>query len=163
MFRRLIGIFVATVLLTFQFFVGNATAVELDEATRTVSLNDKGETIVLSVKEVKEGKRLFSSVCADCHLGGVTKTNQNVGLDPETLALATPPRNNLEGLVDYMKNPTTYDGENEISELHPSTKSADIFTEMRNLTDQQLKELAGYILTHPKVAGKQWGGGKIYF
>jgi photosystem II cytochrome c550 len=163
MFRRLIGIFVATVLLTFQFFVGNATAVELDEATRTISLNDKGETTVLSVKEVKEGKRLFSSVCADCHLGGVTKTNQNVGLDPETLALATPPRNNLEGLVDYMKNPTTYDGENEISELHPSTKSADIFTEMRNLTDQQLKEIAGYILTQPKVAGKQWGGGKIYF
>ncbi|MDJ0796330.1 MAG: photosystem II cytochrome c-550 [Calothrix sp. MO_167.B12] len=163
MFRRLIGIFVATVLLTFQFFVGNATAIELDEATRTVPLNDKGDTTVLSVKEVKQGKRLFSFICADCHLGGVTKTNQNVGLDPETLALATPPRNNVEGLVDYLKNPTTYDGEIEIAELHPSTKSADIFTEMRNITDQQLKELAGYILTQPKVAGKQWGGGKIYF
>ncbi|MDJ0619206.1 MAG: photosystem II cytochrome c-550 [Calothrix sp. MO_192.B10] len=163
MFRRLIGIFVATVLLTFQFFVGNATAIELDEATRTVPLNDKGDTTVLSVKEVKQGKRLFSRICADCHLGGVTKTNQNVGLDPETLALATPPRNNIEGLVDYLNNPTTYDGEIEIAELHPSTKSADIFTEMRNITDQQLKELAGYILTQPKVAGKQWGGGKIYF
>ncbi|CDN10552.1 Photosystem II protein PsbV, cytochrome c550 [Richelia intracellularis] len=163
MFRRLIGVFVATVLLTFQFFVGNATATELDEATRTVLLNDQNSTYVLSVKEVKEGKRLFSFACADCHLGGVTKTNQNVGLDPETLALATPPRNNLEGIVDYLKNPTTYDGEIEISELHPSTKSADIFTEMRNLTDEQLKEIGGYILTQPKVAGKQWGGGKIYF
>lgn len=163
MFRRLIGVFVATVLLTFQFFVGNATATELDEATRTVLLNDQDSTYVLSVKEVKEGKRLFSFACADCHLGGVTKTNQNVGLDPETLALATPPRNNLEGIVDYLKNPTTYDGEIEISELHPSTKSADIFTEMRNLTDEQLKEIGGYILTQPKVAGKQWGGGKIYF
>lgn len=163
MFRRLIGVFVATVLLTFQFFVGNATATELDEATRTVLLNDQNSTYVLTVKEVKEGKRLFSFACADCHLGGVTKTNQNVGLDPETLALATPPRNNLEGIVDYLKNPTTYDGEIEISELHPSTKSADIFTEMRNLTDEQLKEIGGYILTQPKVAGKQWGGGKIYF
>ena len=163
MFRRLIGVFVATVLLTFQFFVGNATATELDEATRTVLLNEKGDTTVLSVKEVKEGKRLFSFACADCHLGGVTKTNQNVGLDPETLALATPPRNNLEGIVDYLKNPTTYEGEIEISELHPSTKSADIFTEMRNLTGEKLKEIAGYILTQPKVAGKQWGGGKIYF
>lgn len=163
MFRRLIGVFVATVLLTFQFFVGNATATELDEATRTVLLNDQDSTYVLSIKEVKEGKRLFSFACADCHLGGVTKTNQNVGLDPETLALATPPRNNLEGIVDYLKNPTTYDGEIEISELHPSTKSADIFTEMRNLTDEQLKEIGGYILTQPKVAGKQWGGGKIYF
>ncbi len=163
MFRKLIGVFVATVLLTFQFFVGNATAIELDEATRTVPLNDKGDTIVLTVNEVKSGKRLFSSKCADCHLGGVTKTNQNVGLDPETLALATPPRNNIEGLIDYLHNPTTYDGEIEIAELHPSTKSADIFTEMRNTTEQQLKELAGYILTQPKVAGKQWGGGKIYF
>lgn len=163
MFRRLIGVFVATVLLTFQFFVGNATATELDEATRTVLLNDQNSTYVLTIKEVKEGKRLFSFACADCHLGGVTKTNQNVGLDPETLALATPPRNNLEGIVDYLKNPTTYDGEIEISELHPSTKSADIFTEMRNLTDEQLKEIGGYILTQPKVAGKQWGGGKIYF
>ena len=103
MFRRLIGVFVATVLLTFQFFVGNATATELDEATRTVLLNDQSSTYVLTVKEVKEGKRLFSFACADCHLGGVTKTNQNVGLDPETLALATPPRNNLEGIVDYLK------------------------------------------------------------
>ncbi|MDJ0677159.1 MAG: cytochrome c-550, partial [Calothrix sp. MO_167.B42] len=71
MFRKLIGIFVATVLLTFQFFVGNATAVQLDKATRTVPLNDQGDTIVLSVKEVKQGKRLFSFICADCHLGGV--------------------------------------------------------------------------------------------
>ena len=64
MFRKLIGIFVATVLLTFQLFVGNATATELDEATRTVPLNDQGDQIVLTVKEVKQGKRLFSAICA---------------------------------------------------------------------------------------------------
>jgi len=163
MFRKFIGVFLATMLLTFQFFVGNATATKLDEATRTVPLNEYGDTVVLTVKEVKQGKRLFSNKCADCHLGGVTKTNQNVGLDLETLENATPSRDNIEGLIDYLKNPTTYDGEIEIAELHPSTKSADIYTEMRNVTEQQLKELAAYILTQPKVAGKQWGGGKIYF
>jgi photosystem II cytochrome c550 len=163
MFRRLIGVVVATVLLTFQLMVGSATAVELDAATRTVPLNDQGDTVVLSLKEVKEGKRLFQYACAQCHVGGVTKTNQNVGLEPEALALATPNRNNIEGLVDYMKNPTTYDGEEEISELHPSTKSADIFTEMRNLTDQDLKAIAGHILLQPKVVGNKWGGGKIYY
>ncbi|OUL28685.1 cytochrome c-550 [Nostoc sp. T09] len=163
MFRRLIGVVVATVLLTFQLIVGSATAVELDAATRTVTLNDKGDTTVLSLKEVKEGKRLFQYACAQCHVGGVTKTNQNVGLEPEALALATPNRNNIEGLVDYMKNPTTYDGEEEISELHPSTKSADIFTEMRNLTDEDLKAIAGHILLQPKVVGQKWGGGKIYY
>jgi len=163
MFRRLIGVVVATVLLTFQLTVGSATAVELDKAIRTVPLNDQGDTVVLSLKQVKEGKRLFQYACAQCHVGGVTKTNQNVGLEPEALALATPNRNNIEGLVDYMKNPTTYDGEEEISELHPSIKSADIFTEMRNLTDEDLTAIAGHILLQPKVVGDKWGGGKIYY
>ncbi|MEC4819929.1 MAG: photosystem II cytochrome c-550 [Scytonema sp. PMC 1069.18] len=163
MFKRLIGIFAATVLLTFQFIVGSASAVELDASTRTVKLNEQGDTVVLSLKQVKEGKRLFQYACAQCHVGGVTKTNQNVGLDPETLALATPPRDNIEGLVDYMKNPTTYDGEVEIAELHPSIKSADIFTEMRNLTENDLVDIAGHILLQPKILGNRWGGGKIYY
>jgi len=163
MFRKLIGVVVATILLTFQMVVGSATALELDEATRTVPLNEKGDTIVLSLQQVKAGKSLFQYACAQCHVGGVTKTNQNVGLEPEALAKATPNRNNIAGLVDYMKNPTTYDGEEDISELHPSTKSADIFTEMRNLTDDDLVAIAGHILLQPKVVGNQWGGGKIYY
>jgi photosystem II cytochrome c550 len=163
MLKRLIGICVATVLLAFQLFISSANAVELDATIRTVQLNGIGDTTVLNLKQVKEGKRLFQYACAQCHAGGVTKTNQNVGLEPEALALATPPRNNIESLVDYMKNPTTYDGEEEISELHPSTKSADIFTEMRNLTDEDLKAIAGHVLMQPKVVGAKWGGGKIYY
>ncbi|MDM3848405.1 MAG: photosystem II cytochrome c-550 [Aphanizomenon gracile PMC627.10] len=163
MFKRLIGVVVATILLTLQMIVGTATALELDETIRTVPLNDKGDTVVLSLKQVKEGKRLFNFACAQCHAGGVTKTNQNVGLEPEALAGALPNRNNIEGLVDYMKNPTTYDGAIEISELHPSIKSADIFTKMRNLTEEDLKAIAGHILLQPKVVGIKWGGGKIYY
>lgn len=163
MLKKLIGVVVASLLLTFQTLVGSATAVELDEAIRTVPLNAQGDTIVLSLKQVKEGKSLFQYACAQCHAGGITKTNQNVGLEPEALAKATPNRNNIEGLVDYMKNPTTYDGEEEISELHPSTKSADIFTEMRNLTEDDLVAIAGHILLQPKVVGIKWGGGKIYY
>ena len=163
MITRLIGIFIACAFLSFQLFVGNASAKELDEGTRTVNLNDQGDTYVLKIEEVELGKRLFNDTCAQCHAGGVTKTNQNVGLDPETLAFATPPRDNIEGLVDYMKNPTTYDGEVEISELHPSLKSADIFKEMRNLTDEELEAIAGHILLQPKIVGKKWGGGKIYY
>ena len=163
MFRRLIGVVVVTILLTLQMLVGSATALELDEAIRTVPLNDKGDTIVLSLEQVKEGKRLFNFACAQCHAGGVTKTNQNVGLEPEALAGALPNRNNIEGLVDYMKNPTTYDGETEISEIHPSIKSANIFKVMRNLTDDNLTAIAGHILLQPKVVGTKWGGGKIYY
>ncbi|GCL44245.1 cytochrome c-550 [Anabaena sp. FACHB-1250] len=163
MFRRLIGVVVVTMLLTLQMLVGSATAVELDEAIRTVPLNAQGDTVVLSLEQVKEGKRLFNYACAQCHAGGVTKTNQNVGLEPEALAGALPNRNNIEGLVDYMKNPTTYDGEIEISELHPSIKSADTFKVMRNLTEEDLKAIAGHILLEPKVVGTKWGGGKIYY
>ncbi|MDB9454768.1 photosystem II cytochrome c-550 [Dolichospermum circinale] len=163
MFRRLIGVFVVTILLTLQLLVGSATAIELDEATRTVPLNAQGDTVVLSLEQVKEGKRLFNFACAQCHAGGVTKTNQNVGLEPEALAGALPNRNNIEGLVDYMKNPTTYDGETEISEIHPSIKSADTFKVMRNLTEEDLKAIAGHILLEPKVVGIKWGGGKIYY
>ena len=47
------------------------------------------------------------------------KTNPNVGLDTEGLTLATPTRNCIAGLVDYMKNPTTYDGFESIAEVHP--------------------------------------------
>lgn len=163
MFKKLIGLAVVTILLTFGLVIGSATAVELSEATRTVALNDKGDTTVLSLKQVQEGKRLFNYACAQCHAGGVTKTNQNVGLDPEALAGATPPRNNIEGLVDYMKNPTTYDGEEEIAEIHPSTKSADIYAAMRNLTEDDLVAIAGHILMQPKIVGDKWGGGKIYY
>ncbi|KHG39433.1 MAG: cytochrome c-550 [Aphanizomenon flos-aquae KM1D3_PB] len=163
MFKRLIGVVVATILLTLQMVVGTATALELDKAIRTVPLNDKGDTVVLSLKQVKEGKRLFNYACAQCHAGGVTKTNQNVGLEPEALAGALPKRNNIEGLVDYMKNPTTYDGATEISEIHPSLKSANIFRVMRNLTEKDLKAIAGHILLEPKVVGTKWGGGKIYY
>jgi len=163
MFKRLIGVVVMTALLAFHLFVGNATAIELDEATRTVQLNPQGDTVVISLEQLKKGKRLFNFACAQCHAGGVTKTNQNVGLDPESLAGALPKRDNIEGLVDYLKNPTTYDGVEEIYEFHPSIKSANIFPVMRNLTDDDLQAIAGHILTQPKISGTRWGGGKIYY
>jgi len=62
-----------------------------------------------------------------------------------------------------MKDPTSYDGENSIAELHPSIKSAEIFPKMRNLTDEDLFAIAGHILVQPKVVAEKWGGGKIYY
>jgi len=163
MLKRYIWLVIATVFFAFQSFVGNAIAAELSAETRTIPLNADGDSITLSLKQVKEGKRLFQYACAQCHVGGVTKTDPNVGLDPEALALATPPRNNLDALVDYMKNPTSYDGVESIAEVHPSLKSKDTFPEMRNLTDDDLVAIAGHILLQPKVIGEKWGGGKIYY
>jgi len=147
----------------FNIFVLSASAIDLDEATRTVTLDGSGKTTVLTPEQVKRGKRLFNTTCGACHVGGISKTNPNVGLDPEALSLATPRRDNIDALVDFLKNPTSYDGLESIAETHPSIKSADIYPRMRSLTDDDLSTIAGHILLQPKILAEKWGGGKIYY
>ncbi|MGF1482258.1 MAG: photosystem II cytochrome c-550 [Cyanophyceae cyanobacterium] len=161
MLKRLLLVAVVTLCFALQG-IGSAAAVEVDPEIRTVTLNESGQQTVLSVEEVERGKRLFNDTCSQCHAGGRTKTNPNVGLGLETLAGAEPPKDNIVALVDYMKHPVTYDGEAEITLLHPNTERADLYPEMRNLTDEDLKAIAGHILIQPKVRGKMWGGGKVY-
>jgi photosystem II cytochrome c550 len=148
-------------LLSFSFSF-DALAIELDEATRTVAL-DSSNAVILTPEQVKRGKRLFNASCGSCHTGGITKTNPNVGLDTDALALATPNRGSIAGLVDYMKNPTTYDGLESIAEVHPSIASADIFPKMRSLSEEDLFAIAGHILVSPQILSEKWGGGKIYY
>ena len=150
-------------LSVFSIFITTASAIDLDEATRTVVADGSGKTVVLTPEQVKRGKRLFNATCGACHVGGLTKTNPNVGLDPEALSLATPRRDNIAALVDYLKNPLTYDGLESIAEVHPSIKSADIYPRMRSVTDEDLTAIAGHILLQPKVQSEKWGGGKIYY
>lgn len=163
MIKKYFAYFIFTLFCLFNLFLGNAVAIDLDEATRTVTLDSSGKTTVLTPEQVKRGKRLFNATCGACHVGGITKTNPNVGLDPEALSLATPPRNNIESLVDYLKNPTSYDGLESIAEVHPSIKSADIYPRMRSLTDEDLYSIAGHIMLEPKIVTEKWGGGKIYY
>ena len=159
--KFLTGSVLATLL--FSNNVRPVSALELDEDTRTVTLDSKGNTVVMTPEQVKRGKRLFNNACAICHVGGLTKTNPNVGLDVEALSLATPPRDNVTSLVAYFKDPMSYDGTDSISEIHPSIKSADIFPKMRSLTNEDLFAIAGHILIQPKVVNEKWGGGKIYY
>lgn len=163
MFKKYSQLFSLVFFSIFSIFVTTASAIELDEATRTVVLDGSGKTTVLTQEQVKRGKRLFNATCGACHVGGITKTNPNVGLDTEALTLATPRRDNIEALVDFLKNPTTYDGLESIAEIHPSIKSADIYPRMRSVTDEDLKAIAGHILLQPKVVSEKWGGGKIYY
>jgi photosystem II cytochrome c550 len=151
-FSKLISSFIC--FATFSLTTSSAFAIELDDATRTVPLTPE---------QTKRGKRLFLNTCSICHTGGITKTNPNVGLDTESLSLASPARNTIEGLVDYLKNPTTFDGLESIAEIHPSVRSADIFPKMRTLTEDDLFAIAGHILVQPKIVAEKWGGGKIYY
>ena len=163
MFKTYLKSFTCILFCIFNIFVVSASAIDLDEATRTVAVDSSGKTTVLTPEQVKRGKRLFNATCGACHTGGITKTNPNIGLDSEALSLATPSRNNIEALVDYMKNPTTYDGIDSIAEIHPSIKSADIFPKMRSLSEDDLSAIAGHILLQPKIVSEKWGGGKIYY
>ena len=163
MFKKYSQIFSVVLIGIFSISVAGASAIDLDEATRTVVKDASGKTVVLSPEQVKRGKRLFNATCGACHLGGITKTNPNVGLDPEALSLAVPRRDSIEGLIDFLKDPTTYDGTESIAEVHPSIRSADIYPRMRSVTDEDLTAISGHILLQPKIITEKWGGGKIYF
>jgi photosystem II cytochrome c550 len=163
MFKKYSQLFSVIFVCLFSIFVTSASAIDLDEATRTVVKDSSGTTVVLSPEQVKRGKRLFNATCGACHVGGVTKTNPNVGLEPEALSLATPRRDNIDALVDYLKNPTSYDGLESIAEVHPSIKSADLYPRMRSVTDDDLYAISGHILLQPKILTEKWGGGKIYY
>ena len=163
MLKKYLQLFSLLFFSIFSISVMSASAIDLDEATRTVVKDSSSNTIVLTPEQVKRGKRLFNATCGACHVGGISKTNPNVGLDPEALSLATPRRDNIDALVDFLKNPTTYDGLESIAEVHPSIKSADIYPRMRSMTDEDLFSIAGHIMLQPKIVTEKWGGGKIYY
>jgi len=163
MLKKLILVIMATVFFAFQLFAKPAAALELSQQDRTVKLNQEGEEVVISIEQVKRGQRLFKDTCAQCHPRGITKTNPNVKLSLDALSGAIPPRDNIEGIVDYLKNPTTYDGETDLKEIHPNTTRADLYPEMRNLTEQDLEDIAAHILIQPKIIPDKWGVGKTSF
>ncbi len=161
MVKRFIWVAIATVFFIFQFQISSANALELDEGTLTVKLDEAGKSVLLSSKEVTQGQRIFNSSCTKCHLQGKTKTNNNITLGLEDLVGSEPPRDNVLALVDYLKKPTSYDGENDLSEVHPNISRTDLFPEMKNLTEDDLFSIGGYMLVAPKLDNK-WGG-SIYF
>ena len=153
MLKRFLFAGLAALFLAIQFNIASVNAVELDESIRSVPLNDQGDNVTLSLKQVKQGQKVFVDTCSYCHKGGATKTNPNVNLSLGALAGAFPPRDNVEGIVDYLKNPTTYDGERDIYEFHPNITRSDLYPLMRNLTDEDLKAVAGHILIQPEIRG----------
>lgn len=158
--KRLIWMIAAVVFFVCQL-PNSAQAIELSEEIRTVKLNPEGEQVVLSLQELEQGKRIFYDSCSQCHLGGRTKTNPNVTLKASDLEGAYPPRDNIVALVDYLKYPMTYDGEEEITLFHPNTERSDIYSEMRNYNEDDLAAVSGYILVQPRVR-ESWGRGKVY-
>lgn len=85
------------------------------EAREPVSivLDAAGQTRSFSPAELSRGKRLFDENCKNCHVGGATLPDPTVPLSLSALQAATPPRNTIDQLVAFMRQPMTYDGSEE--------------------------------------------------
>lgn len=113
-----------------------------------LDLNEQGQTGLFSPEDLSEGKQLFKNNCMSCHVGGATLPNPRVSLSLKALKGATPPRDNIAGLVAYMRQPTSYDGsaENYWCREVPETW----------LSQEQVDKLAAFILTAAHKA-PGWG------
>jgi len=158
-----IGRFLAGAVLGAVLLATSAGPARADIDDVAIPVDAKGKTMNLTKEQLVRGKRLFLAACSVCHVGGGTRTNQNVGLAMEELSGALPPRNNVENIVDYLNAPTSYDGLKDISEVHPSIKSADLFPKMRSMKQQDLYDISAYILYQNFTIPEKWGGGKQYY
>eukprot|EP00438_Fugacium_kawagutii_P026700 Skav219958 [mRNA] locus=scaffold2879:238907:243691:+ [translate_table: standard] len=137
-----------------------------------IPVDDKGKTTTLTKEQVVRGKRLFIAACASCHVGGGTRTNQNVGLAIEELSGAQPNRATVEGLVDYLNNPTTYDGLlkdldcgslGDFSSIWLQDVARVANNRWKCVTWQDLYDMSAYILYQNQTIPEKWGGGKVYY
>ncbi|MDX2271766.1 MAG: photosystem II cytochrome PsbV2 [Cyanobacteriota bacterium] len=107
-----------------------------------------GKTVSLSPAQLTAGKALFQSNCLNCHVGGSTLPNPSISLSLSDLQAATPPRDNLSSLMQFQRQPLTYDGQ-ALSEECRKISAAWI-------PDSQLENLAAFVLRAAQVA-PGWG------
>ena len=148
----LAGVFV----LTSAFALASAvSAAESPVEDRTLQYSDT-ETKVYSEAELDRGRALFNPACGHCHIAGSTYTNPDITLSLEDLENATPRRDTVLGIADYVKNPTSYDGMESLADYHPNLDMDDIYIEMRGLDEEDVELIAAHIIQQVKVL-PNWG------
>lgn len=110
--------------------------------------NTEGETRSFFPEAVSQGKQLFETNCMNCHVGGATLPDPQVSLAQEKLKGANPPRDNINGLVAYLRHPMTYDGSEETYWCREVPESW--------MSQEQVENLAAFILTAAQKA-PGWG------
>ncbi|MDX2214952.1 MAG: photosystem II cytochrome PsbV2 [Oculatellaceae cyanobacterium bins.114] len=107
------------------------------------------DTDLFSAIDLSEGKRLFEANCKNCHAGGATLPDPTVPLSLEALHNATPPRDTINSLVAFMRQPMTYDGTMEAFTCRDIPESW--------MSQSQVEHLAAFILRASQKA-PGWGG-----
>ncbi len=113
-----------------------------------LELDGQGETREFSPQDLSNGKQLFETHCLNCHVGGATLPDPLVSLSLKKLKGATPPRDNINNLVAYFRQPMTYDGSEESYWCRQVPESW--------LSKEQVESLAAFVLTAAQKA-PGWG------
>jgi len=113
-----------------------------------LELNGQGETRPFSPQDLSLGKQLFETNCMNCHVGGATLPDPLVSLSLTKLKGANPPRDNINNLVAYLRQPMSYDGSEESYWCRQVPESW--------MPKEQVESLAAFILTAAQKA-PGWG------
>jgi photosystem II cytochrome c550 len=109
---------------------------------------NSSEVRSFSAEELSEGQQLFSESCLNCHVGGATLPDPSVPLSLEALKGATPPRDTLDALVTFIRQPMSYDGSEDAYLCRQVPESW--------LSQQQVENLAAFVLRAAEKA-PGWG------
>lgn len=154
--RRLLLLLSLVILLVLQS-VPTATADAIDpylarylRLTEPISLkmDEQDDTRVFSLEEISQGKQLFANNCLNCHVGGATLPDPQTSLALSKLQEATPPRDNVNSLVTFLRQPMTYDGTEETYWCRQVPESW--------MSQAEVENLAAFVLTAAQKA-KGWG------
>jgi photosystem II cytochrome c550 len=107
-----------------------------------------GEVRSFSAEELSEGQQLFAESCLNCHVGGATLPDPSVPLSLEALKGATPPRDTLDALVTFIRQPMSYDGSEDAYLCRQVPESW--------LSQKQVENLAAFVLRAAEKA-PGWG------
>jgi photosystem II cytochrome c550 len=113
-----------------------------------LKVDGQGGTRPFSPQDLSRGKQLFETNCMNCHVGGATLPDPRVSLALSKLENANPPRDNINSLVAYLRQPMTYDGSEETYWCRQVPESW--------MPKEQLESLAAFILTAAQKA-PGWG------
>jgi photosystem II cytochrome c550 len=111
-------------------------------------MNRQGETKLFSPAALSNGKRFFEDNCKNCHVGGTTLPDPTVPLSLDALKGATPPRDTVEGLVAFLRQPMVYDGSEETYACRAVPEHW--------LDSEEIENLAAFILRSAEKA-PGWG------
>lgn len=150
--------FLATLIAFLIVFRVSAPAYAIDDYVRrflkvtepiALELDGQGRTQEFTPEDLAEGKELFKAHCINCHVGGTTLQDPRVSLSLETLAGATPPRDTVDGIVSFLREPLTYDGST------PSFWCRQVSETW--MPREEIEKLAAFVLRAAQKA-PGWGG-----